>query len=60
VVETLVADLRCSSGLAEVGRRWGREASTIGSAVRRLRQRAVTREHGETAATPIAATFCDK
>jgi len=40
VVGTLTADLRCSS-LAEVGRRWGREESTISSAVRRLRQRAV-------------------
>ena len=40
VVGTLAADLRCSS-LAEVGRRLGREESTISSAVRRLRQRAV-------------------
>jgi hypothetical protein len=39
-VGTLTADLRCSS-LAEVGRRLGREESTISSAVRRLRQRAV-------------------
>jgi len=39
VVGTLAADLRCSS-LAEVGRRLGREESTISSAARRLRQRA--------------------
>jgi len=40
VVGALAADLRCTS-LAEVGRRLGREESTISSAVRRLRERAV-------------------